>query len=619
MPQNVGPVLFDKPASSLFHNPNQTPWMLAFNGKLYAFLTAQLGQVNGANPHFYRSTDNGNTWTELDAANAPANVGDAFVCWDTANSRAIVCFNTRTAPTTALQLIQFSLVDGAESWGPAIAAGGPAAARSACVWGVFLRPDTTIAVVFDSGVSGVGDSRLHGTFWNGAAWSAPVDLGVNMPFNSGSVPACIVQPCSCLMDSTGMIHLFPVGVGAGQHNYWGYQQWNTDNTLGNFHVFGQGAAVFHDSRGTNMVLFNGNSLVLAITSDVPPFSARAQLNVFVGTPLANPVWTQSAPAVLTVAFANASSPTASFGVFGAGGSRAFSGALVSLNAGASTAAYLLNEEDIAPGPVIVCMLTQQDVNGFPFVQLVTSPDAVNWSILPTDINPNYNYYLGFSPVDPAVDMPPGGFLVPGLQVLAGAAAPAGGNITIGPTGGGGLRSGRAKGGDMNADDACVDRFSNLEYGALRRALARGLLCNPISNLQAANVVASQQEPIFKSAAIVAPAKGSVEFPVLNFDLEKGFAAILTGLAWNYVGANFVDGSGAIIWILMVDFRFVPGYSQIFQAFGDDQQPRPVVKGIPVGPGQNVQVLVSIPAASPVTVGGATQIFAAVSGVKFPVR
>lgn len=617
MPQNVGPTLFDKPHSSFFHNSNTTPWMVRFNNALYAFLEYGVG-TRGA--HFYKSTDNGNTWAELDAANAPA-VNDAFLVYDLANSRAIVCFNPLPTPS-ALQLQVFSLVDAAEAWGAVIAAGGPVSQGSEPIWNVLLRPDSSIVVVFDSGVGAQFATRMKATTWDGAAWLAPVDLGVNMPFVDSRPGHTTIQPASCVMDATGLIHCFLVGVGAGLQNYWGYQQFKTDNTLGNFHVFGTGAA-FDDARGTNMVVVGG-SLILGILSDVAPFAFQTVLNQFVGTPLANPVWTQTQPAALVNPNRPINVPTVNFSVLPGAGT-AITVGLVSLNGGASNAAYLLNSEAItAAGPVVVAQFVKTDDNGFLFVQLFTSTDlGTTWTLLPSDAVPNFNYYLGFSPVDPAIDIPPAAFngiLIPSLQLVAGAPAPpAGGNISIEPTGGGGLRGGRSKGGDMNADDACVDRWANLEYGALRRALARGLLCNPISNLQAANVVASQQEPIFKSGAIVAPAKGTVENQVLNFDLEKGFAAIITGLAWDYVGNGFVDGSGGIIWLVMIDYRFVPGYSQVLQAFGDDQQPRPVLKGIPVGPGQNVQVLVSIPVLSPITVGGATQIFAAVSGVKFPVR
>lgn len=431
MPQNVGPVLFDHAKSSLFHNTNQTPWMIKFNGKLYAFLVAQLGVVNGQNPHFYQSVDNGNTWTELDAANAPANVGDAFVCWDTAHSRAIVCFNTRTAPQTPLQLIQFNLTNGTEVWGVAIAAGGPNSFRNQAVWGVFIRPDTTIAVIYRGNAAAAGVTQLNGTFWNGAAWSAPVDLGLNMPFTDST--ATTVQPCSCLMDATGLIHLFPVGVGAGQKNYWGYQQWKADNTLGNFHVFGQGALVFDDSRGTNMVLYGGNTLMLGILSDIPPFGTHLVLNLFVGTPLANPVWTQSQPPSLTVAQANPLSlPTVAFQTFN-GNAKAITTANVQLISNGFIAGYLLNAEDIlSSGPVVIAELTQADVNGSPFVQLVFSTDAgVTWTVLPADVNPNYNYYLGFSAADPDVATAPfTGAFAPSLQLIAGAASSNPGQIVF---------------------------------------------------------------------------------------------------------------------------------------------------------------------------------------------
>lgn len=414
VPQNIGPVLIDKVKSSLFHNSNQTPWMISFNGKLYAFLIAQLGVVNGQNPHFYKSTDNGNTWVELDAANIPANVGDAFVCWDTANSRAIVCFNTRTAAQTPLQLTTFSLAT--ETWGVPFAVGGPNAFRNQSVYAIFIRPDTTIAVVYRGNAAAIGVTQLNGVFWNGAVWSAPVDLGLNMPFTNSIQTT--VQPVSCQMDTTGLIHIFIVGVGAALRNYWGYQQWKTDNTLGFFNVFGQGAA-FDDARGTNMVIYNGDRLMLGILSDVPPFAFQTRLNLFVGTPLVNPVWVQSTPPALVNPNVPINVPTINFAT-SPGAATAITTGMVSLNAGASNAAYVLNAETIPAGPVIIAQFVETDINGFLFVQLITSTDGgVTWNVLPSDLVPNFNYYLGFSPVDPAIDIPPAAFtgtLIPSLQL-----------------------------------------------------------------------------------------------------------------------------------------------------------------------------------------------------------
>lgn len=158
-----------------------------------------------------------------------------------------------------------------------------------------------------------------------------------------------------------------------------------------------------------------------------------------------------------------------------------------------------------------------------------------------------------------------------------------------------------------------------EYRALRRAIAKDMLRVPISDMGAVNLRASQQQPFVVQRNVTTPAAGTLDVTIISQAIEKGFAAVITGLAHGIVGPGFTDYSGNLIWEFMVDFRFVPNYAQITQVFGDLQQPRPVMKGIPVGPGEQISYLVTNPVGSPVPAGPPSYTFAAISGVKFPLK
>lgn len=158
-----------------------------------------------------------------------------------------------------------------------------------------------------------------------------------------------------------------------------------------------------------------------------------------------------------------------------------------------------------------------------------------------------------------------------------------------------------------------------EVRALRRAIAKGTLRFPVSDLTSGNLVPGQQEPFAESGTVTTPAPGTFDQQILSFDVEKGFGALITGLAHGYQGNLYNDYSGDIVWELMVDYRFFPQYGQLIEVFGAPMLPRPVVKGIPVGPGQNVAYLATIPATSPIATGAPSYLFGAVFGIKFPVK
>lgn len=291
--QNSGPSFVAASAAfgSQFFFSGQ-PYLFSANGALY--LVQQTFGSGGANINgtaVFKSTNNGTSWTELDAAHAPtAALGAAF--FDQANNQIIFGLVTDTFPQSAQAtfLQNFSLAT--ETWGSAYATDGPNAVT--VVQFCFKRPDSSIFIVYDFGSSNPGGTtRLRGAYWNGSAWSASIDLGANTIglLASGAIS---VSETAAAMDSTGNIHLFFTSTNRTTFQY--YQQINTSNALvSGVNLTGSfSPATNHNVFGTTIVC--GSNIVVSTVT-----GSQLDNTVLVGTPLSAPAFSVISPASLVAA------------------------------------------------------------------------------------------------------------------------------------------------------------------------------------------------------------------------------------------------------------------------------------------------------------------------------
>lgn len=116
-----------------------------------------------------------------------------------------------------------------------------------------------------------------------------------------------------------------------------------------------------------------------------------------------------------------------------------------------------------------------------------------------------------------------------------------------------------------------------------------------------------------SRHIATPAVG-VDTEVLVFSVPDGYDGVIRRLSNNYTGPGFVQGSGQLIWRILIDRMVVKNYGQILIEMGSPQWPRDT-DGILLRSGQVVRYMVNVSDAA--LAGSATGIICAVGGYFWP--
>ena len=93
-----------------------------------------------------------------------------------------------------------------------------------------------------------------------------------------------------------------------------------------------------------------------------------------------------------------------------------------------------------------------------------------------------------------------------------------------------------------------------------------------------------------------PAPGAAAVSLLSYTVPAGLNAMLTYMAIFNVGAAFVNGSGNVIWRVLINQAGVKGFENLQSQFGTDGLPLPVA--IPLIENDTIQVTVEIPGGQP---------------------
>lgn len=113
--------------------------------------------------------------------------------------------------------------------------------------------------------------------------------------------------------------------------------------------------------------------------------------------------------------------------------------------------------------------------------------------------------------------------------------------------------------------------------------------------------------------IATPAVG-VDTEVLRLTVADGYDGVIRRLSNNYTGPNFVQGSGQILWRLLIDQMVVKNYGRITIEMGSPQWPRET-DGILLRSGQVVRYVVNV--SDPVLAGSASGIICSLGGYFWP--
>ena len=283
-----------------------------YNNNLYIALVENINRTGGgpAVVNVYKSVDQGATWTALDALNGPRPSNALYLSgsrWDGANT--IVCvYSVSAGLPAALQFQDFDLVS--QTWGPVYGV-------SAAVWSInflgvepILRPDGTRFVLGLFNVGGFPGGGLSGaqaaSFDPGTnTWTAIFDPAANVILQPGwDGTKMKISRALAALQADGTTHWFfsTVSILNAPHvwtNRVFYQQIAPNNSLGSFFDFPGQDAVSQDllvpaSGGASfgVPLIVGSNIVLPVTRAIPWNPATPYPTLYVGTPLAAPVWTE---------------------------------------------------------------------------------------------------------------------------------------------------------------------------------------------------------------------------------------------------------------------------------------------------------------------------------------
>lgn len=162
-----------------------------------------------------------------------------------------------------------------------------------------------------------------------------------------------------------------------------------------------------------------------------------------------------------------------------------------------------------------------------------------------------------------------------------------------------------------------DKWLEDERLILDKIFREGRIAQPLMDANALMGHPMTPEPYSITQSIVTPALGTLDAVILDTILEPGYMAIITNAGHRYFGANFIEGSGSILWTYLIEYRPVPNLMNIIEQWGDQQRPRPLPRGLPVFAGQRIQIVGDV--INTVTVGGTTRLIATVQGVKYSIR
>jgi len=116
--------------------------------------------------------------------------------------------------------------------------------------------------------------------------------------------------------------------------------------------------------------------------------------------------------------------------------------------------------------------------------------------------------------------------------------------------------------------------------------------------------------------LATPALGAGNQVVLAYTVPFGFDGVLRRLSHNYTGGNLTDGSGGIVWQLLIDGRAVAGYDHMIVQFGSTANPRPI-DGIRIYQNQLVQYMVNVVGGGGFIPAGGSFISCSFSGWIYP--
>ena len=129
-----------------------------------------------------------------------------------------------------------------------------------------------------------------------------------------------------------------------------------------------------------------------------------------------------------------------------------------------------------------------------------------------------------------------------------------------------------------------------------------------------------RERFHSFASIVAPAPNSSNVFITSFTCPQGHQAKVVGILVHYEGSGFVEGDATMLFfsLRLNGAQFVRDYASIPNTLGSlPSGPWPVPAAIKLAPNDLLEVLVSVPAGSPIGTGGNNRMHGHLLGYYWP--
>jgi len=96
-------------------------------------------------------------------------------------------------------------------------------------------------------------------------------------------------------------------------------------------------------------------------------------------------------------------------------------------------------------------------------------------------------------------------------------------------------------------------------------------------------------PFNPSTYVTIPSFGA-QATILDFFVPNGYQGVINQMGNNFVGGGFVDGSGNLVWQLLVDGQPYPNFENIIASLGNPSTPS-VIGAVQLKERQHVQLIV----------------------------
>ena len=230
------------------------PWQ--YGGALYIAVT---DYTYSAFTAVYKSTDNGNTWSELDQAGRPTVYGIAQ--FDGGHTIVTAFPSAGNGVDGPMHLINFDL--STETWGAVYGTSGSPTGLQAAYVG--FRPDGSIVLLYGHFADIFNQDAAFFATYKAGAWSAALEIDVNyanrIALGGGSLTTAAIGA-----DGTVYAFMALTGHAPLPWNVF-YQEITPSNTLGNFHKFPDSNDGQLVSLPVPVILPNAKLFVPAYVSD----------------------------------------------------------------------------------------------------------------------------------------------------------------------------------------------------------------------------------------------------------------------------------------------------------------------------------------------------------------